>query len=93
MSDKKEEIIRYQTSGTCSKMIGVSITDDRINAVQFLGGCQGNLTGICNLVQGMTIDEVIERLQGIPCGGKPTSCPDQLAQCLIQYKNRKTVTK
>ncbi|MCM1265483.1 MAG: TIGR03905 family TSCPD domain-containing protein [Candidatus Gastranaerophilales bacterium] len=93
MTNGQEEIIRFRTSGTCSQMIGVSITDNRINAVEFLGGCQGNLAGISNLVKGMTIDEVIERLQGITCGNKGTSCPDQLAKCLIEYKNRSAVTK
>ena len=84
----KEEIIQYQTQGTCSKFIGVGIQDNVITRAQFLGGCQGNLTGISNLIVGMTVDEVINRLKGIDCGGKGTSCPDQLAQCLIEYKKR-----
>jgi len=88
MAESKEEIIRYRTSGTCSQMIGISIIDNRINDIEFLGGCQGNLTGISNLVKGMTIDEVIERLHGIDCAGRGTSCPDQLAKCLIEYKER-----
>ena len=88
MTESKEEIIRYRTSGTCSQMIGISIIDNRINDIEFLGGCQGNLTGISNLVKGMTIDEVIERLHGIDCAGRGTSCPDQLAKCLIEYKER-----
>ena len=93
MANGQEEIIRYSTTGTCAKMIGVSITDNIINAVEFLGGCQGNLTGIGKLVKGMTVDEVIEKLQGINCGNKGTSCPDQLAKCLIEYKNRSSVAK
>ena len=87
----EEEIIQYQTRGTCSKMIGVAIQDGIINKIQFLGGCQGNLTGICHLVEGMHIDDVIDKLEGIDCGGKGTSCPDQLAKCLIEYKNRSAV--
>ena len=87
----EEEIIQYQTSGTCSKMIGVGIKDDRITRIQFVGGCQGNLTGISHLVQGMHIDDVIQKLEGIDCGGRGTSCPDQLAKCLIEYKNRSAV--
>ena len=89
----EEEIIQYRTQGTCSKMIGVGIKDGKITRAEFLGGCQGNLTGICNLVQGMDIDEAIKRLEGIDCGGKGTSCPDQFAKCLIEYKNRSAVTK
>lgn len=87
----KEEIIQYQTQGTCSKFIGIGIKDNIITRIEFLGGCQGNLTGISNLVVGMNIDDVITRLQGIDCGGKGTSCPDQLARCLIEYKNRTPV--
>ena len=89
----KEEIIQYQTHGTCSKMIGVAIEDDIIKKIQFLGGCQGNLTGISKLVTGMNINDVIDKLEGIDCGGRGTSCPDQLAKCLIEYKNRSAVTK
>ena len=90
---EKAEIIKFKTSGTCSQMIGVSIIGNIIDDVEFLGGCQGNLIGISRLVKGMTIDEVIERLQGINCDGKGTSCPDQLAKCLIEYKNRSAVAK
>lgn len=93
MTNGQEEIIRFRTSGTCAQMIGVSITDNIINDVEFLGGCQGNLSGISSLVKGMSVDEVIERLQGIQCGSKGTSCPDQLAKCLIEYKNRSAVVK
>jgi len=83
------EIIQYQTSGTCCQMMQVAIQDGRIADAQFLGGCNGNLKGIRSLITGMPVDEVIERLQGITCGAKPTSCPDQLAKCLIEYKNKK----
>jgi len=93
MTNGKEDIIQFRTSGTCSQMIAVSITDNIINDVKFLGGCQGNLQGISCLVKGMSVDDVIERLHGINCGNKGTSCPDQLAKCLIEYKNRAAVTQ
>ena len=89
--DSKIEVIKYQTHGTCSQMIAVAIKDGRIVDIEFLGGCNGNLKGISKLVTGLTIDEVIEKLQGITCGAKPTSCPDQLAKCLIEYKSDKLV--
>ena len=85
------EYIQYARRGTCSKMIGVEITDDVITNIEFIGGCQGNLTGISKLVVGMNVDEVINRLEGIDCGGRGTSCPDQLAKCLIEYKNKKLI--
>ncbi len=81
------KVIQYQTQGTCCQMIQVAVKDGKISDVEFLGGCNGNLKGIKNLIIGMDVDEVIKRLQGLTCGAKPTSCPDQLAKCLIQYKN------
>lgn len=73
----------YRTSGTCSQMITFTLGEDhRITGVQFAGGCNGNLQGISRLVEGMTAEEAIERLKGIRCGFKPTSCPDQLAKAL-----------
>ncbi|MCH5329371.1 MAG: TIGR03905 family TSCPD domain-containing protein [Alistipes sp.] len=73
----------YITRGTCSRMITVEVgDDDRIASVQFAGGCSGNTQGVASLVRGMHIDEAIERLEGIDCHGKGTSCPDQLAQAL-----------
>ena len=74
--------MRYQTSGTCSSAIDIEVEDGIIKSVSFTGGCNGNLKGICSLVTGMKVEDVIERLQGIRCGMKPTSCPDQLAKCL-----------
>ena len=75
---------QYRTDGqVCSQAIRIEIRDDgRIGAVEFDGGCPGNLQGIGKLVSGMKPEEVIERLSGIRCGGKPTSCPDQLARAL-----------
>lgn len=81
--------IQYQTQGTCSVLIDVTADDnDVIQQVSFLGGCDGNLQGICRLVKGQKIDDVIGRLDGISCGGKPTSCPDQLCRALEQLKNK-----
>ena len=72
----------YKTKGTCSQMIFFDVEDGKVHNVQYLGGCNGNLQGIGKLVEGMDIDEVINRIEGIHCGMKPTSCPDQLAQAL-----------
>lgn len=79
--------IQYQTKGTCSKVIEVTSDDnDIIQDVVFYGGCNGNLQGICRLVKGQKVDDVIQRLNGIRCGAKPTSCPDQLCRALEQLK-------
>lgn len=78
----------YKTKGTCSQQIHFEIEDGRLKNVQFLGGCNGNLQGIGALVEGMDIDSVIERLEGIHCGYKPTSCPDQLAAALKAAKEK-----
>ena len=72
----------YQTSGTCSREILFEIEDGKLMNVQFIGGCNGNLKGIGSLVEGMDVDDVISRLEGTTCGGKNTSCPDQLASAL-----------
>ena len=72
----------YKTKGTCSKAIEIETGDGIIKAVSFSGGCDGNLKGISQLVVGMKVDEAISRLEGIKCGWKPTSCPDQLAIAL-----------
>ena len=76
----------YKTQGTCSQRILFEIEDGKVHNVQFLGGCNGNLKGIGSLVEGMDVDAVIERIDGICCGMKQTSCPDQLAQALKQAK-------
>ncbi|MBQ4122405.1 TIGR03905 family TSCPD domain-containing protein [bacterium] len=80
--------IQYQTHGTCCALMNVVLDDDKIVDVDFFGGCQGNLKGIKELIKGMKIDDVINRLQGITCGPKSTSCPDQLSRCLIDYKKQ-----
>lgn len=74
----------YKTKGTCSQVIEYDIIDGKVRNVKFTGGCNGNLKGISKLVDGMTPDEVIEKLEGTTCGFKNTSCPDQLAQALKQ---------
>ena len=76
----------YTPKGVCSQNIHFDIVDHKVRNVSFRGGCNGNLKGISKLVEGMDIDEVIRRLDGVRCGMKPTSCPDQLAQALKQYK-------
>lgn len=83
------EVFQYKTQGVCSQLIQIAVNNDIIEDVQFMGGCHGNLQGIGSLVKGMKIEEVISKLQGIKCGGKSTSCPDQLSQALIAYKNHK----
>lgn len=76
----------YKTQGTCSQRIFFEIEDNKVKNVQFLGGCNGNLQGISSLVEGMDVDEIISRTEGIRCGMKPTSCPDQLATALKKAK-------
>lgn len=85
---EQAEVIQYQTFGTCCQVMQVAIKDGKILDAEFYGGCHGNLQGIKSLIRGMSVDEVIERLQGIKCGPKPTSCPDQLAKCLVEYKQK-----
>lgn len=77
----------YRTHGTCAVQINLDIENGIINEVEFWGGCNGNLQGISRLVQGMKCEDAIEKLEGIKCGFKPTSCPDQLAQALRAILN------
>ena len=72
----------YKTKGTCSQRIFFDVENGKVKNVQFVGGCNGNLKGIAALVEGMDVAEVITRVEGIRCGMKSTSCPDQLAQAL-----------
>ena len=90
MSDQAEKI-QYKTQGTCCRLIEVTIKDGKITDAEFFGGCNGNLKGIKSLIKGMTADDIIEKLHGISCGDKNTSCPDQLAECLISYKKSKNI--
>ncbi|MBQ9651631.1 MAG: TIGR03905 family TSCPD domain-containing protein [Prevotella sp.] len=80
--------IMYKPTGVCSQAIDVTADEnDVIQQVFFIGGCNGNLQGISKLVTGQRIDDVISRLQGIRCGHKSTSCPDQLTEALKELKN------
>lgn len=76
----------YNTKGTCSIKIDFDIIDSKVHNVVFLGGCNGNLKGISSLVEGMKVEDVIAKCEGIKCGFKPTSCPDQLAKALMQVR-------
>ncbi|MGI6269420.1 MAG: TIGR03905 family TSCPD domain-containing protein [Candidatus Howiella sp.] len=76
----------YKTKGTCSRSIEIEIEGNTLRNVWFEGGCSGNLQGISSLIKGQDVDWVIGRLDGIQCGMKPTSCPDQLARALREYK-------
>lgn len=77
---------QYRTQGTCSKLIEFDIEDGVLQEVHFLGGCSGNLQGISALVKGMRVEDIINRLSGINCGQKGTSCPDQLSCALRAWQ-------
>ena len=75
----------YKTSGVCSQAIEFEITEDqKVHGVKFIGGCSGNTQGVACLIEGMDVQDAIRRLDGIRCGSRPTSCPDQLARALKQ---------
>ncbi len=74
--------MQYQPKGVCSQMIQFDIEDNKVKNVGFVGGCNGNTQGISRLIEGMDVDEAISRMEGIRCGHKQTSCPDQLAKAL-----------
>ena len=74
--------IEYQPQGVCSRVMRVTVEDGIVQDVEVVGGCSGNLQGIISLVKGMRAEDVIARLEGIRCGGKPTSCPDQLSKAI-----------
>ena len=76
----------YKTRGVCSREIRFDIDGNTIKTVQFVGGCSGNTQGVARLIEGMDIDEAIQRIDGIDRGGRGTSCPDQLARALKEYK-------
>ena len=84
------DIVQYQPKGVCCKMMQIRIKDDVILDVEFVGGCNGNLSGIGVLVKGMNINDIIPKLGGIPCGSRPTSCPDQLTKGLAAYIEAKS---
>lgn len=86
LKGNKMDSITYVTHGVCARKINIDLEDGRIVKVRFEGGCAGNTQGVAALVAGMDIDEAIKRLSGIRCNFKPTSCPDQLARALVEYK-------
>lgn len=81
----KEQKMTYRTKGTCAREISFEVVDGKLHNVSFFGGCHGNLQGIAKLVEGMSVEEAVSRLEGICCGMKSTSCPDQLAQAIKSY--------
>lgn len=89
-------VYTYKTRGTCSQEIRVELENDNdtVKSLQVIGGCNGNLKGITALIRGMKVDDVIQKLGGIRCGSKPTSCPDQISKALIEARQRakKTVS-
>ena len=76
----------YRTKGVCSQIITFDVEDNKVKNVKFVGGCPGNLQGVAKLIEGMDKDEAISRIEGIRCGAKSTSCPDQLAKALKEVK-------
>jgi len=78
--------IEYTPRGVCSRKMTIEVEDGIIRSAQVEGGCSGNLQGISRLVVGMSVEEAVSRMEGIRCGWKNTSCPDQMAQALKQYK-------
>ena len=78
--------MKYKTQGVCSKEISFEVDNNKVVNVHFTGGCSGNTQGVAHLVDGMDLDEAISRLEGIQCGPRSTSCPDQLARALKEYK-------
>ncbi|MGM9638454.1 MAG: TIGR03905 family TSCPD domain-containing protein [Butyricicoccaceae bacterium] len=79
---------QYTPAGICARSITINVENGMVTNVQFVGGCNGNLKGIGSLVRGMRVEDVIERLEGITCGPKSTSCPDQLAKALKAMQNQ-----
>lgn len=75
-------MLNYKTSGVCAKNIEFELEGDIVKSVKFNGGCNGNLKGIATLVEGLKVEDVISKLEGLTCGNKETSCPDQLAKAL-----------
>lgn len=75
-------VIEYTPKGVCSKKMTIEVEEGKIKNAKVIGGCNGNLQGICRLIAGMDVNDAISRMEGVRCGSKPTSCPDQLAQAL-----------
>lgn len=87
------DVVQYQPKGVCAKMMQFRIKDNIIQDVEFVGGCNGNLSGIGILVKGMHINDIIPKLSGLPCGKRPTSCPDQLTKGLAAYLEAKSTVR
>jgi len=87
-NEKTVAKIRYITRGTCSRAINLEVEDGKIISVEFEGGCNGNTQGVARLVEGMDTKTAIEKLSGIKCGFKSTSCPDQLAKAIESMENQ-----
>lgn len=81
--------MHYQPKGICAVGIDFEVVDGKVSGVSFTGGCDGNHKGLTALIEGMSVDEAISRLSGITCGPRNTSCPDQLAKALEEYKLKK----
>lgn len=87
INDRKDKLImKYMTKGVCSRSIEFDVEENKVKNVKFDGGCAGNSQGVAKLVDGMDIDDAISRMENIKCGYKSTSCPDQLAAALKEYK-------
>jgi len=80
------ETFIYKPEGVCSREMHITHENGVVIKAEVIGGCHGNLQGICRLIEGMKIEDIIPKIQGIRCGYKPTSCPDQLAKCLSKIK-------
>ena len=78
----------YKTAGTCSQQINFDLNGNVVTGIRFLGGCNGNLKAVSKLVDGMTVEEIEQKLKGISCGGRPTSCADQLARAVREAYNQ-----
>ena len=74
--------MQYKTNGVCSRLINFDIVDNKVKNVELIGGCAGNAQGVARLIEGMDVNEAIRRMEGIRCGARKTSCPDQLARAL-----------
>ncbi len=87
------DVVNYQPKGVCCKLMQMRIKDNIILDVEFVGGCNGNLSGIGVLIKGMNINDIIPKFSGLPCGNRPTSCPDQLSKGIVAYLEAKSAVK
>ena len=87
------DLVQYEPQGVCSKLFRLKIKDNTILDAEFIGGCPGNLFGISKIIVGMNINDVYGKFAGTPCGGRGTSCPDQLSKCLSAYIEHKQTVK